>query len=66
MTFTTVLWLSAPVKVYETKNIYTIIVPILDLERNEVGQIQFDNLEELDRVVIKADEDDVLRFESFG
>ena len=46
MTFTTVVWLSAPVKVYETKNIYTIIVPILDLERNEVGQIQFDNLEE--------------------
>lgn len=66
MTFTTVLWLSAPVKVYETKSIQTIIVPILDLQRNEVGQIQFDNLEELDRVVIKADEDDVLRFETFG
>ncbi len=66
MTFTTVLWLSPPVKVYETKSIQTIIVPILDLERNEVGLIQFDDLEELDRVVIKADEDDVLRFESFG
>lgn len=67
--FTTTLWLSPPVKVMETKNIFKIQVPILDMNSGdpEVADVlEFDELDELYRCVIKADEDDVLRFQTFG
>lgn len=71
MNFTTTIWLSPPVKVLSTKNIYEIHVPILDMngydgETLMADTIIFDNLEQLDKCVIRADEDDILRFETFG
>lgn len=67
--FTTTLWLSAPVKVLETKHIFKIQVPILDLNSGDPevkDVIEFDDLDEIFRCVIKADDDDVLRFKTFG
>lgn len=71
MSFSTVLWLSPPVKVRETKDIHSIHVPILDLGDNDGEAIlrdivEFEALEELDKLVINADEEDVLAFETFG
>lgn len=71
MSFKTILWLSAPAKVLETKNIYEIQIPILDLngfdgETIVADTVQFDGLEQLDKCVIRADEEDILRFETFG
>ena len=71
MSFKTVMWLSAPVKVLETKNIHEIHVPILDLgtydgETVMADTLLFNDLEQLDKCVITADEEDVLRFETFG
>ena len=71
MSFKTVMWLSAPVKVLETKNIHEIHVPILDLgtydgETVMADTVLFNDLEQLDKCVILADEEDILRFETFG
>lgn len=71
MSFNTVLWLSPPVKVLATKNIHEIHIPILELGENDgeaimVDTVQFDSLELLDKCVIRADEEDILRFETFG
>lgn len=71
MSFKTVMWLSAPAKVLATKNIHEIHVPILDLDGYDgetimADTVQFSDLEELDKCVIRADEEDILRFETFG
>jgi hypothetical protein len=71
MSFTTIVWLSAPAKVLDTKNIYEIHVPILDMngydgETLMADTVKFDDLEQLDKCVIRADEKDTLRFETFG
>jgi len=71
MTFNTIMWLSAPVKVLSTKNIHEIHVPILDLGNYDgevimADTVQFDSLDQLDKCVIRADEEDILRFETFG
>ena len=71
MTFTTTVWLSPPAKVLDTKNIYEIHVPILDMngfdgETLQADTVLFDDLEQLDKCVIRADEEDILRFETFG
>jgi len=65
------MWLSPPVKVLATKNIQEIHIPILDMgnfdgETLMADTIQFDSLEELDKCVIRVDEEDILRFETFG
>ena len=59
--FEAVIWFNPPVKVYETKHIYTIHVPILELQKD----VDFDKLEEIDGLVIRADEQDIILFESF-
>ena len=71
MGFKTTLWLCPPVKVLDTKNIYEIHVPILDMGDNDQefllrDTIRFDDLEQLDKCVIRADEEDIIRFETFG
>lgn len=71
MSFKTTLWLSAPSKVLATKNIHEIHVPILDMgtydgETLMAQTVKFDELEQLDKCVIRADEEDILRFETFG
>jgi len=71
MSFNTVMWLSPPVKVLATKNIQEIHIPILDMgnydgETLMADTVVFDNLEQLDKCVIRADEEDILRFETFG
>ncbi len=71
MAFTTTVWLSPPAKVLETKNIYEIHIPILDMgsfdgEYLMADTVRFDDLEQLDKCVIRADEEDILRFETFG
>ncbi len=62
MSFDTVIWLSPPAKVYETTYIYEINVPIKEIEEG----LDFDSFETLDGIVIKADADDILFFESLG
>jgi hypothetical protein len=62
MNFSTVVWMSPPAKVYDTKHIYAIQIPILDLEK----ELDFDEMTQLDGLIIKADGDDVLLFESIG
>lgn len=62
MDFSTTIQMSPPVKVYDTTYIYEIQAPIVELEKN----IDFDSAFQLDGLVIKADEDDVLLFESLG
>lgn len=59
--FQTVLWMSPPAKVYDTKYIYEIKVPIKEIEEN----LDFDSFETIDGLIIKADEEDVMTFESF-
>jgi hypothetical protein len=71
MTFTTTVWLSPPVKVLATQHIQEIHIPILDLngydgETLMADTVKFDDLELLDKCVIKADADDIIRFETFG
>ena len=71
MSFKTTLWLSAPAKVLETKNIFEIHIPILDLDGFDgetimADTVQFDDLQQIDKCVIRADEEDILRFETFG
>ena len=71
LSFTTTVWLSPPAKVLETKHIYEIHVPILDMgtfdsETLQADTVLFDDLEQLDKCVIRADEEDILRFETFG
>jgi len=62
LSFDTVIWMSPPVKVFETKYIYEVHVPIKEIEEN----LDFDEFQEIDGLVIKADEEDVLFFESFN
>lgn len=58
--FETVIWMSAPVKLFTPKPIYEIHVPILDLER----ELDFDSMTVLDGLVIRADEDDIIKSEN--
>jgi len=58
MTFDTVIWLSPPAKVYETKRIHEIHVPILEIEQG----FDFDEFTPLDGCVIRADEEDIQFF----
>lgn len=62
LTFDTVIWLSPPAKVYETEYIYEINVPIKEIEE----EFPFEDYDTLDGVVIRADADDVIFFESLG
>ncbi len=62
MNFSTTIWMSPPAKVYDTKHIYTIQVPILEIEET----LDFDEYLQLDGLVITADESDVILFESLG
>lgn len=62
LSFDTVIWLSPPAKVYDTTYIYEINVPIKEIEEG----LDFDSFETLDGVVIKADADDIIFFESLG
>lgn len=62
LSFDTVIWLSPPAKVYDTTYIYEIKVPIKEIEEG----LDFDSFETLDGVVIKADADDIIFFESLG
>jgi hypothetical protein len=68
--FEAVLWLNPPVRVLDSKFIFEIVVPILELSDEGVvektGEVLFDCLQELDGLVIRADEDDVIFFESLG
>lgn len=60
MPFSTVVYMSPPAKVYTAKPIYEIQVPIKDLERS----LDFDSMVELDRLVIRADEEDIIESET--
>lgn len=60
--FTTVLWMSPPAKVYDTKYIYEVNVPIKEIEAN----LDFDSFETLDGLVIRASDEDIVTFESFN
>lgn len=69
--FTVILWQSVPARVFESKPIFKIKVPILELDgqTQTIGvrqTIEFDNLNELDFFQLCADEDDVLQFQSFN
>lgn len=59
--FTVMIWLGPPAKTYETKYIYEIHVPIKEIEEG----LNFDEYDELSTVVIRADEEDIITFESF-
>ena len=52
--FSTVIWISAPVKVYEAKPIYHIHVPIFELE----DEFDFDTATPLDGITIHAEDED--------
>ncbi len=60
LTFDTVIWISPPAKVYETKHIYEIDFTIFDKEDGS----DFDEFRPLDGCVIRADEEAVLALES--
>lgn len=62
MNFTTTVYMSPPAKVYDTKYIYSVHVPILELEE----QLDFDSMQQLDELVVRADDDDVITLESIG
>jgi len=62
LSFNTNIWLSPPAKVYETKHIYEIHVPIKEIEEG----LDFDEYQEIDGLIIRADEDDIITFESFN
>jgi len=61
LSFTTIVWLSPPVKTYETKYIYEIKVPIDQIDET----LDADDYDELSTVVIRANDQDILTFESF-
>jgi hypothetical protein len=60
--FVASIWLGAPVKVYETKYIEKIQLPIYELAKS--GQI--DDSIELDQLVITPSEDQLVRFENLA
>lgn len=61
------IWMSPPAQVYATKHIYRIHVPILEMDGRDLeGQVDFDRLEQLDGLIIRADEADILTFEQIG
>lgn len=60
--FTTIVWLSLPAKVYDTTYIYEIHVPIKEIE----DEVDFDSYTTLDGLVIRADDQDIIRFDSFN
>lgn len=62
LSFDVVLWMSPPAKVYDTTYIYEINVPIKEIEQG----LDFDSFETIDGLVIKADEQDIITFESFN
>jgi len=62
LNFSTVVWMSPPAKVYDTTYIYEVTVPIKQLEDN----LDFDSMNTLDGLVIRASDDDILFFESLG
>lgn len=59
--FQTIVWMGVPAKTYETKHIYEVIVPIKEID----SAVDSDEYDELSTVVIRADEEDILTFESF-
>lgn len=59
MDMSTEIYLSIPSKVYETKYIYSIHVPIRDFEYD----LEIDEMMELDKLVIKATEHEILLYE---
>jgi len=59
LNFSTEIYLSPPVKVYETKYIYNIQIPIRDLDYT----LEIDEMMELDKVVIKATDEEIMIFE---
>ncbi|RKZ77873.1 MAG: hypothetical protein DRQ35_06900, partial [Gammaproteobacteria bacterium] len=62
LTFNTNIWLSPPAKVYETKHIYEIHIPIKEIEEG----LDFDEYQEIDGLIIRADDEDIITFESFN
>lgn len=65
--FTTVIWMSVPAKVMDSQYIFKINVPIFEIEDGEAvkrGELSFDELQQLDGIIIKADEEDVAFFEN--
>lgn len=62
LNFSVNVWMNPPAKVYDTTYIYKIHVPILELEES----LDFDNMVQLDELVIRAEEDDIILFESLG
>lgn len=61
MPFTVEFWIGLPAKVYESKPIYEIHVPIYEI----LGEVDFDTMPEIDKLVIRADEQDILTAESY-
>ena len=62
MTFNVTIWMNPPVKEYDTTYIYSVHVPILEIEEG----LDFDSYTQIDGLVIRADDDDVILFESLG
>lgn len=60
--FNTVLYLNPPVKVYDTTYIYEVKIPIKEIEEG----LDFDSFETMDGLIIRADDDDIIKFESFN
>ncbi len=58
--FTVDFWMSLPVKLYDSNLIYEIKVPLGEIEDN----FSFDTMDEIARVLIKADGNERLNFES--
>lgn len=56
------VWMNPPAKVYETKHIYEIHVPIKELDE----RFDFDRFQTLDELIIRADENDILVFENLS
>lgn len=56
MGFNTPVWLSPPAKVYDAKLIEKIHVPILDF----IKGVEMDDLEQIDKLVISASEDEII------
>lgn len=60
--FTAGIWLGLPVKVYDTKFIEKIHVPIYQLNI----EVDWDSMPELDHLVVRATEKDILKFENYN
>lgn len=60
--FTTVLWLSVPARVYDEKAIHEIHVPILEIE----DSLDFDDMTNLDTLIIKASDEDIIKFDNYN